>query len=110
MHSLTHTVCHILPVRTVLAGLHRLGPPPYDFAAVKVSHHGSRNNTNLAFCKQVRSPHWLISSNGARFGHPHPEALARIITTQERPTFHLNYESETVRDLVDGAGSGWRMR
>lgn len=91
-------------------GLDRLGPGPHRFTAVKLSHHGSRGNLGPGFLERVRSANWLISTNGASFGHPHPESLARIITTQKRPTFHLNYVTSHVEDLIGGAGDRYRVR
>lgn len=98
------------PAGAIIAGLDRLGPGRHDFAAVKVSHHGSRNNTSLELCERIRAKHWLISSNGAQFHHPDPECLARIVVTQRRPTFHLNYVTEYTTDLVDNAGDDYTVR
>lgn len=98
------------PSEEVLPGLARLGPGPHRFDAVKMSHHGSRANTSAAFLAQVRSRAWLVSTDGAKFGHPDPEALARVVTTQRRPTFVFNHVNEHVQDWVDGAGDRWRVK
>jgi competence protein ComEC len=47
--------------------------------ALIVSHHGSRNGSSRELLERVR-PRWAIVSCGLhnRFGHPHPEALARL--------------------------------
>lgn len=95
---------------TLADSLDRLGSGPHRFTAVKLSHHGSRGNVGPSFLERVRSGNWLISTNGASFGHPHPESLARIITTQKRPTFHLNYVTPHVQDLIDGAGDRYRVK
>jgi beta-lactamase superfamily II metal-dependent hydrolase len=92
------------------AGLDRLGPGPHGVDAVKLSHHGSRGNVHAGFLERVRSPNWLISTNGANFGHPHPESLARIVVTQKKPTFHLNYVTPFVEDLISGAGDRYRVK
>jgi hypothetical protein len=94
----------------LLEGLERLGPGPHDFTAVKVSHHGSRANNSPKLIESVKSKNWLISTNGAKFGHPHSQALARIIVAQERPTFHVNYVTPHVQDLIDNAGPRYRVR
>ena len=65
------------PAGPILAALARLGPGPHRFDAVKMSHHGSRRNTNLELAREVQSRRWLLSTNGAQFGHPDPMALAR---------------------------------
>lgn len=90
-------------------GLDRLGPGPHAFTAVKLSHHGSRSNVSPRFLELVRSRHWLISTDGAKFHHPHPESLARVITTQEKPVFHLNHVTPDVEELIANAGSGFSV-
>jgi len=92
------------------SSLDRLGRAVHEFTAVKVSHHGSQANIGPGFLQRVRSRNWLISTNGAKFGHPAPEALARIITTQEHPVFHLNYVTEHVEDLIANAGSRYTVK
>jgi hypothetical protein len=96
--------------RTVIAALDRLGPGPHEFDAVKLSHHASRRNTSLEMLARIRAPRWIVSSDGSQFHHPDPECLARVIVTQQRPTFFLNYVSEYVTDLVDHAGARYRVK
>lgn len=94
----------------ILTALDRLGPGPHRFDAVKISHHGSRNNTSLAVAERIDSPLWLVSSNGASFGHPDGECLGRIVVSQQRPTFCLNYVTDRVTGLIAGAGERYRVR
>lgn len=78
--------------------------------AVKMSHHRSRNNTSKQLCEAIACPRWLVSTNGARFGHPHPEALARVILSQNSaPTFVVNHVTSAVADLIEGAGTRWKV-
>ena len=49
--------------------------------AVKLAHHGSRNNTSLAFLERLDCQRFLVSSSGAIFDHPDVEALSRVIVT-----------------------------
>jgi beta-lactamase superfamily II metal-dependent hydrolase len=90
--------------------LDRLGPGPHAFAAVKVPHHGSRANLSPGLLERIRSRNWLISTNGARFGHPDEETLARIVTTQKRPVFHLNYAQSEYEPLILDAGARYSVR
>jgi hypothetical protein len=92
------------------ASLDRLGPGPHPFTAVKLSHHGSSRNLSPGLLSRIRSKHWLVSTNGAKFHHPDLGALARVVVTQTKPTFHLNYVTENVEDLIDGAGSRYSVR
>lgn len=97
-----------VPARDVVAGLDRLGPGVQEFDAVKLAHHGSRNNTSPELCARVTCKRWLVSSNGARFGHPDYETLARVIVSQRRPTLYFNYATDKVRDVAAGAGERYR--
>ena len=99
------------PVKLLLRSLDRLGPRPHRFDAVKISHHGSRRNTSLEFAEAVQAKKWLVSTDGAVFGHPDPECLARIIVGQKRaPEFSFNYATEHITDIVDGAGERYRVK
>lgn len=49
-----------------------------ELAAFKVSHHGSKANTDVVLVKAMPAEHYLVSSNGDQFEHPDPEAIARI--------------------------------
>jgi beta-lactamase superfamily II metal-dependent hydrolase len=49
---------------------------------VKVPHHGSMNNNSSSLYRMIDCPRYLISTNGARHGHPHPEGVARILANK----------------------------
>lgn len=98
------------PAKSVIAGLDRIGRGPHRFAAVKLSHHGSRFNTSLRLCQRIQSRRWLVSTNGARFGHPDPECLARVIATQRKPQIIFNYVTEFVREVSEAADDSYRDR
>jgi len=64
----------------VLASVKALSPgQPLRADCVKLSHHGSKYNTSLELAKQLESPRWIFSSNGATTKHPNPEAVARVL-------------------------------
>lgn len=46
---------------------------------VKISHHGSQNNTSLDFLSMISATHYVISTNGARHGLPNKRTIARIL-------------------------------
>jgi beta-lactamase superfamily II metal-dependent hydrolase len=100
------------PAKSIIAGLDRLtcSSELHKFAAVKIAHHGSRANTNLELCRRISSPKWLVSTNGAKFEHPDAECLARIIVTQKRPTFYLNYETDHVSKLIAHEGERYSVQ
>lgn len=64
----------------ILASVKALSPgQPLHADCVKLSHHGSKYNTSLDLVKQLESPRWIFSSNGATTKHPNPEAVARVL-------------------------------
>ncbi|MBS0544784.1 MAG: hypothetical protein JSR40_13725 [Proteobacteria bacterium] len=67
--------------------------------AVKVAHHGSAGNISDELLALIDSPRFLISTNGAQFGHPDAEAVQRIIarSIHQPPTLCFNYDSDTTR-------------
>lgn len=61
---------------------------------IKVSHHGSKKNTNFEFLELIDCKDFIISSDGRNHGLPNKESLSKIICTMKRPiTFHFNYLS-----------------
>jgi competence protein ComEC len=49
---------------------------------LKVAHHGSKTSSTVDFLEKVKPQHAVISvAEPSPFGHPHPEALARLQTT-----------------------------
>lgn len=56
------------------------------FDAIKISHHGSKNNTSPSLLSFIDSDYYFISTNSQKFEHPDFESLARIIN---RPTNKL---------------------
>ncbi|MGF6410083.1 ComEC/Rec2 family competence protein [Paraburkholderia sp. MM5482-R1] len=64
-------------------------------SAFKLPHHGSRNNIDSLLLKAVPAKHYLVSTSGAQFRHPHPEAIARIaVYGPHKKTLHFNYRTE----------------
>ncbi|MGE4072181.1 MAG: ComEC/Rec2 family competence protein [Lysobacterales bacterium] len=63
--------------------------------AVKMSHHGSKNNITAEFLNLVDAEHFLFSSSGAIHDHPNREAVVAVIEGADRiPTLWFNYRSE----------------
>lgn len=64
--------------------------------AVKMPHHASKNNVSRELVELLDARNYLISTNGAQFSHPDPEAIARIIAYGgRRPQLCFNYLSKT---------------
>jgi hypothetical protein len=64
--------------------------------AVKIPHHGSKNNLSPELVKLLDCDKYLISTNGNTFRHPDQESIARIVEySGKKPTkLYFNYRSE----------------
>lgn len=74
----------------------------YRVDLCKLPHHGSRHNTNRELLSMLDCRHWLISTSGHRHGHPHREAMAKILCGPDEATAWFNYRSLTTEEY--GAG------
>jgi beta-lactamase superfamily II metal-dependent hydrolase len=94
-------------MKVVCAALKRLGysrEKPLKVDAVKVSHHGSKNNLTQEFLGLVDAKHWLISTNGDLHEHPDKPAIESIIKGSIRPpTLWFNYRSAYTKGWEKGA-------
>ncbi|KLE15326.1 MBL fold metallo-hydrolase [Clostridium sp. C8] len=73
-----------------------------DFELVKVSHHGSKNNTDTNFFNIASSKKYLIATNGKRFKHPDLECLSKIIVKQkEFKKLYFNYYHSRVYNKLE---------
>lgn len=65
-------------------------------AALKLSHHGSKGNTNDDLVSMLNAQHYLVSTNGSIYGHPDDEVIARVlILGPEGKHLHFNYRKPT---------------
>jgi hypothetical protein len=78
-----------------------------ELRSFKLSHHGSRKSTSTELLERVACDQYLISSNGSYFGHPDPEAIARVLLHGGRnPGLVFNYHgrfSSRWKDAIRGA-------
>ena len=66
--------------------------------AIKLPHHGSKNNVSRELIELLNCPQYLVSTNGSIFAHPDAEAIARIIRYGGRsPMIFFNYLSEITK-------------
>lgn len=64
--------------------------------AFKLPHHGSAANLSLELLELLSAKHYLISTNGASFGHPHDLTIDTLIEHHNgrgKPQLHFNYHS-----------------
>jgi hypothetical protein len=64
---------------TLVESIRQLGVDKLKLDACKLPHHGSRGSVSTELIKHLDCPAYIFSSNGDQFGHPHPEAVARVI-------------------------------
>jgi len=59
---------------------------PLNVDYLKISHHGSLNNTSQNLLSIITTKHYLISTNGGNADHKHPsrETIARIVYSSPR--------------------------
>lgn len=96
----------------VCASLRRLlspGQQALRIDAVKMAHHGSRNNVTPELLDLVDAEHFLFSSNGDKFKHPDVQAVQAVIAgARRKPTLWFNYRTPftdrwEASSLVSGA-------
>ena len=80
---------------------------PLEVDYVKVSHHGSLNNTSQEQLSLIQSNNFIISTNGGTADHKHPsrETVARIVYNSQRKDKLLNiYFNHKINDLKKRIG------
>ena len=64
----------------------------------KLAHHGSVANISESLLGRLRCPNYLISTNGAIFGHPHSRCIELLLKSHAgpaKPRLHFNYLVDT---------------
>lgn len=75
--------------------LHETGRTRLRLDACKVPHHGASRNNGPDLFKLLDCRNFLFSADGSHgYNHPHPETIARILTTQKGVRLHFNYRSK----------------
>jgi beta-lactamase superfamily II metal-dependent hydrolase len=79
---------------------------PLEVDFVKISHHGSLNNTSQELLSLIKSNNFLISTNGGSSSHKHPsrETIARIVKKKNRTNnilnIYTNYEVNKIKAKI----------
>lgn len=83
---------------TLVDSIKRLGDTRLRLDLCKLPHHGSRGSVSAELIQHLDCEHYIFSSNGDQFQHPHPEAVARVIGHGgDNPKLWFNYRSEETR-------------
>ena len=91
---------------------------------VKLSHHGSKNNTSPTILDKIKSNQYFISTNGGSSNHKHPsrETIARIIYNQNRNLdneiiIFTNYPIQEIKNKIgnfisdkDFESGNWKLK
>lgn len=65
---------------------------PLEVEIIKISHHGSKSNTNNELLKLIKTNNYLISTDSSGNNHPNKRTLARIVHNNPNAIFHFNYK------------------
>ncbi len=65
---------------------------PLEVEVMKVSHHGSKANTNKELLEIIKTENYIISTDSSGHNHPNKRTLARILNVNPNAIFHFNYE------------------
>jgi len=66
----------------------------------KLPHHASAYNVSPALLATLDCRDWLVSTSGARHGHPDRAAIARILDRRDRSTLWFNYRVESTEEFA----------
>ena len=72
--------------------------------AFKLPHHGSVGNVTESLLAKIACKHYLVSTSGARFRHPHERAIELLIehhNARGKARLHFNYRTETTEPWTD---------
>jgi len=81
---------------------------PLFFDAIKVAHHGSKYNTTTDLLELVDSNNFIISTNGACYGHPDIESIAKIVCRNEAEPKNLAFSYDSVANKFEI--EAWRKK
>ena len=81
-------------------------PRRMPLGAIKVPHHGAAGNMTSELVNEVDCPLWIFSTNGEGHGHPHAQAIARIVLgarpTNGKTRLAFNYSQPGQMTGIDG--------
>jgi hypothetical protein len=84
--------------------LRKTGEKRLTISGIKLAHHGSVANINEALLAKLCCTHYLISTNGAIFGHPHARAVELLLETHQgtgKAHLYFNYLVPTTQAWSD---------
>ncbi|HFU74693.1 MAG TPA: MBL fold metallo-hydrolase [Arcobacter sp.] len=85
--------------RTIVKSLNKLKIKSLKVDLVKISHHGSKNNTSNKLLKMIKCNKYVISTDGSKHNHPNKVTFARIIKHNPNCEIYLNYKDKLENDI-----------
>jgi beta-lactamase superfamily II metal-dependent hydrolase len=80
--------------QTILKRMEKLKIDSLQVDMVKISHHGSKNNTSNRLLEKIDCNKYVISTDGNNHNHPNKVTLARIIKNNSNCEIYLNYKDD----------------
>jgi beta-lactamase superfamily II metal-dependent hydrolase len=91
----------------VADGIRRFWPSGrLDVALFKLSHHGSKRNTDEKLLAGVNCPSYLFSTNGRTHFHPDTALIARVLKHSSKPVLIFNYAGDRMTNW-ETVPDGW---
>ncbi|MFL0855002.1 MBL fold metallo-hydrolase [Vibrio parahaemolyticus] len=89
--------CH---AESVLSWLDNNDMKEIQVDAVKLSHHGSKNNINKDLIERIKTEKYVISTNGKKHSHPNLEVLSLIAKYGKSSTknIYINYSIDHIEE------------
>ena len=84
---------HPMSIAQGLALLGYSADAPIEAEMVKLSHHGSKGNTNLELLSMISCFKYVVSTDATRHGLPNKTTFARIHSNNSKAVIFFNYES-----------------
>lgn len=97
-------------IETQLRKIYRETDFPVIFDAIKVSHHGSVNNTRNELLDIIDSEHYFISTNGSNHGHPDIETIAKIVAREYKGFTRNIYFTNKISKLDIFEKDEWQQK
>ena len=85
---------------------HRGATLPLQLDAFKLSHHGSQGNITAELFECLQARHYVVSTNGANFGHPDDTAIVRPFCLGQQPDFVVQPRQRTQPTLGCAVAAG----
>ena len=80
------------------------GPSTLKLDAFKIPHHGSVANITEGLLGKIKCKHYLVSTSGAKFEHPHARAIELILEKHQHrahASLNFNYLTRTTETWSD---------